>query len=243
VVVKPIEGLSLFALESTTFNAASGGGQTLANGAFPSNPEGKDREVGFKTELFGSRLTSNFSVFENSITGATRAVVRADGSIYLVPIPGDQTKTNGWDMNFGVSPISGLQVLGSYSKYTQHTLLYDLPTSSWSVFADYKLPEDSPLRGLAIGGGAYHYDGRYTGIAYYVYADKTPFELLSGLKECKDTGTPVKVYATYRCNRHLNLRLSIDNLLDEAYAFGGGQVTTATAAMPRTFTFDAVYKF
>lgn len=247
VVVKPITGLSLYALESTTFNAASGGGQVLSDGSFPSNPIGKNREVGLKTELFGGRLTSNFSIFDMTITGNLRlGGIRPDGSIFYEPVPGNSTRTKGYDMNVGIGLIEGLQLLGSYSYYHNKTAAYAHPASSWSVFVDYKFPRNSKLGGLTVGGGSYHADGRYVSLSgTYTYSGITAEEQASGLKKINDTGTPVKVYAAYTYNKHLDLRLSVDNLFNEIYAYGGigGLHTVLDMGLPRTITLNATYKF
>ncbi len=246
VVVKPIKGLSIYALESTTFNAASGGGQVLQDGSFPPNPQGMNRELGFKTALLDGKITTNFALFEMSITGNVKlGGIREDGSIFYVKVPGDSEVSKGWDANVGITIIPGLQVLGSYS-HTDYAFYTKQPQSTWSAFFDYKFPGNSPLKGLSIGGGTSHADGTYTSLSgTYTYSGQTDFEKTTGIKKINDTGTPVKVYAAYAYKKNWNFRLSVDNLFDEKYGYGsiGGLHTVLEAGLPRTVAFDATYRF
>lgn len=245
-VFKPTKDISFYALESTTFNAAAGGGQVLQDGTFPPNPEGKDREIGFKTAMFDGKLTANFAMYDMNITGNVKlGGINPDGSIYYVKVPGNSEESKGYDANIGLSVIPGLQVLGTYT-HTDHAFYTKFPQSTWSIFADYKFPRNSPLAGLSIGGGTSHANGTYVALSgTYTYSGETDLEKSTGLKLIKDTGTPVKVYAAYAYKDYWNFRLSIDNLLDQVYPFGGigGLHTVLDVGLPRTVSFDATYRF
>ena len=44
-------------------------------------------------------------------------------------------------------------------------------------------------------------------------------------------------------NKHLSLRVQVDNVLDEVYAVGINAAYLVDPSLPRNFTFSAKYKF
>ena len=53
----------------------------------------------------------------------------------------------------------------------------------------------------------------------------------------------LNVFASYRFNRHWDVRIDCYNLLDEVYPIGAQGVGLVDAAPPRTFSFQTTYRY
>jgi iron complex outermembrane receptor protein len=240
VVIKPTKDVSIYALESTTFNAV-GGGETLFDGSLPPSPIGKNKEIGFKTALFDGKLNLNFALFDMTLSGITKTGgIRPDGSIYYVTTGFVESK--GCDGNIGLTLVPGWELVGTFY-HTEKSFSNSQPEGSWSVFTNYQFPKGSPLAGLAIGCGTGHFTGQYLPLAgLYTYSKMTPFEIANGIKLI-NTGTPVKLFASYKYNKHWTFRLSCDNAFDEVYVAGAQIASLLDCSPPRSFTFESIYRF
>ena len=239
VVLKPTNEISIYALESTTFTAATGT-QLLQNGSIPPNQSGKNREIGIKTALFGNKVNLNFSAFDMTIAGLLQlGGFDSNGVGYWVA--NAMTQSKGWDANLGLNIVPGWQIVATYF-HTEVSLAYKQPMSTWSAFTNYEFSKKSPLYGFAIGGGVSHLAGQYVPLSGIWKGTLTPTQSSSGFIKLK-IGTPVKLFATYRYNSHWLFRLACDNALDEIYPTSTQIPTAMEPPEPRTFSFETTYKF
>lgn len=235
VVFKPVPGLSLYALQATSFSPAAGSA-VLATGQPAPPQEGKDNEVGFKTSLFGGRLSSDFAYFQMPVNNVLRpGGTNAQGMMVFVPV--GSTHEEGVDGDVAFRVAEGWQLVAHF--YSGHDRdQTDQPVANTfdnqvSLFTRYDFNSGSALRGLAVGGGLARIGGRWVstnGLA------GVPLPANGVLKA--EAGTMVDAFVSYAVTRHLSLRVACDNLLNQAYVYGAQSALQVDPSPPRTWYFS-----
>lgn len=227
----------LYAMESTTF--APTNARDINLNVLPS-AQGKGQEVGFKTAFLDGRVSSTFSVFKLALTNQSFfAGVRPDGISYNAPI--GATTQKGFDFDLAYSPLPGLQFIGTFYNGKVRDQA-DAPVANSysqqvSLVGRYEFQGDA-LKGLSLGAGFARISGRKlaTGGAYVSGVPGLVFVT-------PEPGDLVNLFASYRLNRHILLRVNVDNVLDEAYALGAQNAYFVDPSPPRTFSASVTYKF
>lgn len=245
--------VTAYAAESTTFNPAVG-----VN--FNNNPlppvKGVNDEVGFKTAFADGRYSFSAAVYNMKLTNqailAAFPALNIAGLNYYIPI-GD-TVSKGWDVSLTVVPIPGLQVVGTAYMGTvrdgNNNVITGTVENSWSLFTRYDFDHNdksSPVRGLAIGGGAQKAGGKWFTRSGLILPDGT---VAANVKDSSGNARPFKLrqgvlvnlFAEYEINKNWSVRLDCANALDEVYAVGAQGVGLADPVEPRTFSFSARWK-
>ncbi len=232
--------ISLYALESTTFSPPAGRDQNLN---FLPNVQGKGREAGVKTALWGGRISSTISAFRLELSNqAVFGGNLPNGVSYQLPI--GSTKQEGVDADISVALTEGLQFIltGYKGKVTDQTGTQVSGTyrSSVSVFTRYDFGKQGPLKGLAVGGGFVTVGGRTVaqgGATGLTNAPGNPtfFKV--------DGGHLVNVFGHYEFNKQWSLRLNVNNILDDHYPLGLQGPIAADPSPPRTVSTSVSFRF
>ena len=227
----------LYAMESTTFAPTNTRDVNL--NTLPA-AVGKGQEAGFKTAFLDGRISSTFSVFKLALTNQSFfAGVRPDGISYNAPI--GSTTQKGFDFDLGYSPLPGLQFIGTFYNGKVRDQADQPVANSYSqqvsLVGRYEFQNDS-LKGLSLGAGYARISGRKlsTGAVYVSGVPGLVFVT-------PEPGDLVNLFASYRVNRHLLLRVNVDNLLDESYALGAQNAYFVDPSPPRTASLSATYRF
>jgi iron complex outermembrane recepter protein len=230
--------IALYAMESTTF--APTANRDFNRNLLP-NQAGTGREIGVKTNLMDGRVSSTFSLFDLELSNqSVFAGVRPDGSNYFAPI--GTTIQRGWDFDVAVTPMPGLQFVGTAYDGTVEdqngAVVANTYKRSLSFFGRYEF-QNQRLKGLTVGGGAARISGRTVALAAnYILPAGVPRPTVLYL----DPGTLVNVFANYRIN-DWTFRGSIENVLDEVYPLGAQAAYFVDISPPRTFTFSVSRRF
>jgi iron complex outermembrane receptor protein len=248
IVGKITKDLSVYVSESTTFNPAVGTD-------FNNNPLppvlGKSQEVGFKTSFRDGKYSFSLAAYKMDLTNQTVLAafpaVNVAGLNYYIPI-GD-TVSKGWDASFAVSPVEGLQIVGTAYKGTVHDFngnpIAATVENSWSLWSRYDFDRTGALKGLAFGGGAQKAGGKWFttgGLTLpngQAYPANSSGNRIFKLKQ----DVLVNLFTEYELNKNWTVRVDCANVLDEAYAIGAQGVGLADIVDPRTFSFRASYEF
>ena len=233
IVAHLAKDVSLYGLESTTFTPNVG--TNYYNQLLP-NVQGEGDEIGIKTALWEGRLTSTIAAFRQRLTNQTviGTGLNAAGAGYFVPI--GSTTTHGWDAELALGLLPGWQVIATAFDGTTVNQT-DTPVSStydnsWSLFTRYDFRRDSPLRGLATGGGVSRIGGRWLSTSGETFPAGWAKPSVFKVQE----GTSVSVFVIYRLARHWIARVSASNLLDQRYLAGAQSAGAVDPAPPRTVT-------
>lgn len=204
---------------------------------------GKNDEVGIKTAFWDGRLSSTFSYFDMSLTNqaivAPLTDVNVAGVNYKLPI--GTTTTKGWDASVALTLTPGWQVMatGYIAKVRDRNNqpVDNTYGNSMSLFTRYDFAKNSPLKGLAIGGGLSRVGDYTVTTAGLVFPAGMNQPDLFKMKQ----GTLVKLFASYKWNKHWEFRASIDNLLDEAFGQGQQGPSVIDPSDPRTVSIGITY--
>ena len=158
LVVKPMEGLSVFAQDGSTYIPVN----TLdsSGNKFP-NQEGVNRELGIKTDLFKGRLVVTGSVFNMRLTNVLISVPNPpELGGGLVSVPAGTQRTKGFEFDVAAEPISGLNVILGYSDVdskdeTGHSFRGVSIDPTWSTLVKYRFT-DGTLKGFFVGADWIH---------------------------------------------------------------------------------------
>ncbi|MFO1449923.1 MAG: TonB-dependent receptor [Opitutaceae bacterium] len=240
LVVKPVKGIALYAVEANTSLPPTT--SKLANGGVVPPATGKGKEAGIKFDLFDGKLSSTIAFFNLETTGLTVfGGTLPDGSPYVIPVGKLSQKGFDADLSWQVTPE--IQLVGTIydGKVRDQAGLPvdDSYTQSWSVFSRYDFRKEGSLKGLSFGGGISRVTGRVVssaGLTFPVGVTKPTFINV-------EPGTLVGVFANYNLNKNWTFRVQVDNLLDETYAVGINAAYLVDPSLPRNFTFSTKYKF
>ena len=240
VLWKVVKNFSLYYSHST--NSAP----VIANNA-PLWRDGKQDEVGFKSEFFGQKFSFNGAWFRINQTNVT------------IPNPAHQNDpdapeqlvsdygNHGLEFELMGHLTENLSAIATYSKLKMRDSLgrhvRGVADDVASMMLNYRF-KDGALKGLALNAGV-TYSGRRAGdvpsIAY------TPLNVVGKVSFYLKPQFGTTLGASYRWNKWLYTRLNVDNVLDEKdyISVAGGRVsgtglTTATGLNVRltnTFSF------
>jgi iron complex outermembrane receptor protein len=213
----------------------------FANGGIVPPAKGTGREAGVKLSLWDGKLTSTISWFKLDTDGLTVfGGTTPGGGPYVIPV--GPLVQKGFDGDVALQFNKQWQLVGTFYSGTVKDFngkpIDDSYTGSWSLFSRYSFA-DTALKGLSIGGGVSRITGRVVstaGITYPTGQTKPTFINVA-------PATVVGLFATYDVNKNWNLRLQVDNALDENYAVGINAAYLIDTSLPRNFTFSAKYKF
>jgi outer membrane receptor for ferric coprogen and ferric-rhodotorulic acid len=238
-ILKPIKGLSVYVLDSTIF-AQPNPYDYEANGSLLPNVIGTNKEAGVKADLWQNRINFDYAIFDMNTANLPR-LVGFNSSSRGIWAPEGSTDSKGEDADVNFILLPGWQLHGSWF-HTSNSLAYGFPMTTWSLFSSYQFPADSELKGVTIGGGFDYFEGLYDPLSGLWKGAETAFEQSTGYLKDKP-GFPVKIFASYRYNKHWLFRISCDNLFDDHYAVDAPLPTVVDLSNPRMFAFEANYKF
>jgi len=238
VVFNPIKDVAIYAMESEMFSPQT---RKDINDKLIGNQLGKGREIGVKTEFLEGKISSTISFFnlELSRQAAFGGVRPSDGVSYYAPL--GTTTQKGMDMDLAISPLPGLQFVGSYYNGTVEdqagVKVNNTYDQSISLFARYEI-QGTHLEGLSFGGGYSRVDGREIGSGGVTTGQVGAPKIIKF-----QPGNNVSLFATYRPNRNWLLRANIKNVLDETFAVGAQAAWLVDVNPPRTYSLSATYTF
>ena len=197
--------------------------------------EGKNYEIGLKSEFFGGRLNASAAYFQlkQDNYGEESGGVTPSGGIAYRAIQGVKTKgfelemsgrlTEAWQLHAGFNHKISRQQGDKVSTLT--------PENQFTLYTSYKL--DGSLTGLTLGGGAR-------------WQDKTWGDVRHPSGTLQHT---VKGYwlldamARYQFTKNLSATLNVNNLLDKKYYTIFNWYSTYTWGEPRSVTLTVKYDF
>jgi iron complex outermembrane receptor protein len=229
LIGKPFKGTALFYNWSQTFTPENRidvtTGQTFPNQISTIN------EGGLKVDLFSTRLTGTFTVFD----------ILQDSVVVNVhdPVTGIQTLRplgnrviRGWEADFDSQPIDNIFLkvgVGSIDKAANETGLRPRWVGigiNYKLFGKYSFSQ-GPLRGLSVGGGV-------------VYTNDSA-------GDSTDTFT-LPGYAVWDgllqySRKNWSVQLNVFNLTDEVYAITAVDRTRVYSGEPRNYRVSWRYRF
>lgn len=237
VIFNPIKDVALYAMDSTTFTPVSGSTLDI-NGNLLGNNKGEGKEAGIKLAFLGGRVSSTVSVFQIDLTNVAilAGSVGTPSRGYYESI--GSTKQKGFDFDFAVSPVDGLQFIfgGYFGDVTDQTgaRVANTYKSSENAFVRYDFRAGA-LKGLAIGAGAFYMGDRLIPTVNYV--------LPAG-----QTTLTMKAYTTFNAfvsytTGSWSGRLNVENLTDEIYPLGSQHATCIDPSNPRTVSLSLQFRF
>ncbi len=163
VVVKPVEGVSIYYNHGETF--IPGGGRTLADLIIPSLT-GESDEVGVKFGLFGGRVVSTVAYYDMLLQNRPVIQITDDGDIITTFVPDNTTK--GVDLDIAIQPIDNLSFLFAFQDIESLAKSLGNPQGigqrgvpqggSFKAIAKYSFL-DGPLNGFSAGFNYENIDG------------------------------------------------------------------------------------
>ncbi|SDS49336.1 TonB-dependent receptor [Opitutus sp. GAS368] len=242
------KSITAYVSQSTTFNPAVG--VTYDNSPLPS-VLGKSEEAGLKASFWDGKLSASVAAYKMELTNqailAPFPALNVAGLNYYIPI--GTTNSRGWDASLTLAPLPGLQIVATGYMGTVHDQNGNPITAtvenSWSTFGRYDFSKDSPLKGLAVGGGATKAGGKWFNMGGLVLPNGAALPTNSSgnaLFKLKQD-VLVNLFAGYRLNRHWNFRIDCQNVLDKVYPIGAQGVGLVDAVEPRSFSFQTTYRY
>jgi catecholate siderophore receptor len=239
IVFKPVESGSIYAGYGTSFNPSVDANQGLglaATGATSANlaPEkNRSYELGTKWDLIKKHLAVSAALFRTEKTNARttdaagNTVLAGNQKVDGIELGATGNITEVWTVFAGYAYMDGKVDASGVSAQLDAQLTY-VPKQSFNLWSTYRLPV-----GVTFGAGAQFTDGYFFALpsatATPAVSPKTRYWLYSAM-------------ASYPINKHLTLRLNINNLADEQYIDRGYQ-GHFTPGVGRTFLLNASYSF
>lgn len=225
---------SAYASYSTIFNPQS---SEDVNGKTLDPEEGKNYEIGIKSELFDGRMNTSAAAFQ---TRKDNLAV-ADGD-NLTPngdqayVAADNTKSKGWELEISGQLQPAWQIAAGYTHVITRSndgLRLNtsvVPENQFKLFSSYRLGGN--LSGLTVGGGLTWQSKLYENDNYY-----SPAILAQHQQKSR---TLVSLLARYQFNRNIDLSLHLENAFDKRYRT---RVSQHNIGAPRNLTATLKYRF
>jgi len=239
LVYKPTPYGSFYTGYGTSFNPAADGNAGLVlsttgnNNAALAPEENRGFELGTKWELSQRRLIVSAAVFRTEKTNARttdaagNTVLAGDQQVAGVELDVAGKITDAWSVFGGYVYMDSAVKSSGVAQQVDAELTY-VPRQSANLWTTYRLP-----LGLTLGGGAQFTDGYYFGLptatATPAIVPQTRYWLLSAM-------------AAYEVNKHLSLRLNVNNLADTRY-IERGYAAHFTPGPGRTILFTTTINF
>lgn len=239
----------LYAIESTTINVQT---SRLIDGGITPPQDGKQREVGIKTDFANGKLSLTASLYDIRLTNVgvnPGGVSPITGASYVVLI--GKTKNQGGDIVLSARPLPNWYLTLNYDQHFVHDQndngrLPNTNTGSAGMFTRWDFKQES-LKKWAIGGGANRFFNRFTGGSTIRFADGSApagngtAGSVAAIR-LKD-GTGATLFIDYKATKKLTLKLTVNNLFDEFYAVGAQHAFSIDPSLPRNLMFSAYYRF
>jgi len=250
-VFKIVNGVNLFYGYNENF-ALNGVGTVNGVAGTPLPPkQGKQSEIGLKTEFWNKKITFNISYFDVQQQNNTVPSSPFNPANPNVLIPGVISRGFDGDATFQVN--RNLYLMGSFSlfsaksvlgpaaatfvqPYTNSIITGSIPVdniseTSFSVMGLYRFTE-GPLNKLNLSLGVNSLAKR----AITDNANQVWFGYVPGR-------TLVNVTASYRWNKHISYGLNIDNLLNKKYIYSVRSVNVIVPGTSTNVKFNVDYTF
>jgi iron complex outermembrane receptor protein len=250
-VYKIVKGVNLFYGYNENY-ALNGVGTVNGVAGTPLPPkQGKQSEIGLKTEFLNKRLSVNVSYFDVQQQNNTVPSSPFNPANPNVLIPGVISRGFDGDVSFQVN--RSFYLMGSFSlfkaksvlgpaaasfiqPYTGTIITGSIPVdniseNSWSLIGLYHFT-DGPLKKFNVSLGANYLDKRaITDNANQVWFGYVPGRVL------------VNATASYRWSRHITYSLNIDNLLNKKYIYSVRSVNVIVPGTSTNVKFSVDYTF
>ena len=249
-VLNLTKDIALYGVESTMvvfINSTS----RLENGDFIPPRDGEMREIGLKTNLLDGRLTVTSGLYstyyKNWAVSRTGGIT--PGFTYNVFDLIRDSYIKGWDVSVAARPVSNWQLMLNYARQDPRIQVTNtrLPSSfrgSWGVFTSYQFKAD-PLKKFRVGGGANRIMDRLTGGSQLILPSGVAASAVPGSSaslRLKD-GTMTTGFVEYQLSRRWQLKLNVNNVLDETFVVGAQHAAAIDPSQPRTFSLIATLRF
>jgi iron complex outermembrane receptor protein len=223
LVGKPLQGVSLFAIHSETFQPQGGVNQAgerlkplIAN----------NNEVGLKLDLLRDRIVLTGSHFDMTQQNAPLKIIHLDGSFDFIQIPESYCK--GWETDIALQPVDRLTLLIAYqwldARTTGGLQLKDVPE-----YGTYKgVVRYSLLKNLNVGVTYEHINDTRAGDAPNTFFN--PGYDLTGL------------FANYTW-KNWRVQINVENLTNEWYIVGSSAQQFIRSGPPRAIKLGATHTF
>ncbi|GAA3561443.1 TonB-dependent siderophore receptor [Marinobacter xestospongiae] len=234
LVYEFVPNWSAYASYTTIFNPQSNEDE---DGTTLDPEQGKNYEVGVKTELMNGRLNATAAVFhtlKDNLAVADGDKLTPDGGQAYVAA--SDTKTNGWELEVSGELTPGWQLAGGFT----HVITRDgddnrlntsvVPENQFKLSTSYDFSQT--LQGLTLGGGVIWQSKVWENGSYYSDAQKALYR--------EDSRAVVDLMARYRMHPQLSLALNLENALDKRYRT---QVSQHNIGAPRNLTATVRYSF
>ena len=164
------------------------------------DPEvGKSYEIGIKGEFFGGKLNTSLALFK--IIKENESILDSSVAYDVNNICGGDcynasgtTETKGFDISFSGELAENWNLLGGYTQYQKEG--FDTTVKIFKVASTYFIPSLQTTFGGSIDA-----------------ASKT----VGTNNMTTDDRTLVGLFAKYQVNKHLSVKLNVENLFDETY--------------------------
>ncbi len=249
-VLNLTKNVAVYGVESTMvvfINSTS----RLENGDFIPPRDGQMREIGLKTTLFDNRLTVTSGLYstyyKNWAVSRTGGIT--PGFTYNVFDLVRDSYIKGWDVSVAARPLPTWQLMLNYAKQDPRIQVTNtrLPSSfrgSWGVFSSYQFTTE-PLKKFRIGGGANRIMDRLTGGGQLILPTGQAASAVPGSSasiRLKD-GTMTTGFVEYQINRQWQVKVNVNNILDETFVVGAQHAAAIDPSQPRTFSLIATVRF
>ncbi len=208
-------------------------GPTLGQ-RFP-NRNAATKEYGVKLDLMESRVVTTMSIFDTTEDNVLVQFNDQNGAVTGIPVntyqaPVGSRRTKGWDVDVNYAPAPGWEFMASYAKIDSMLdsgiPAQEQPKSTASAVARYEF-----LKGPAKGASAMW---TYTYWGASIMGSRTNWWLPSG-----NTHTLVLGYRW----KKWDVRLRIENILDELYPLPSTFETAVGITRPRNYRLGLTYTF
>jgi len=109
--------------------------------------------------------------------------------------------------------------------------------NSYGVFTRYDFSRAGPLKGFSIGGGVNRLSGMWASTSGAIASYALP--PLEKIQE----GTELNGFLNFRPDKHWTFRVNCQNILNQAYPLDAATWYIVDPSIPRTWSFEADYKF
>ncbi|MBL9216607.1 MAG: TonB-dependent receptor [Opitutaceae bacterium] len=237
------DSVALYTLSSTTFSPQGNNNTRDYYGNLLPAQQGRGREWGLKTAFADGRLSATVSWFDmelthvpvggaglSPLTGLSYATPDGvqrqrgvDGTLSLHLLPAWQLLVTGFQGRvrdqFGETPN------GTYSRHFSFFTRYDFSAGAWN--------------GLSLGGGASRTGGN---VILVTESYGLPAGSTQRFVEIKPVWNTV-AFASYRFPARWSVRLSVTNVLNQAYLLGSQGLLGGDPSPPRTFQLSTTCTF
>jgi iron complex outermembrane receptor protein len=249
LVLNVTKNLALYAVESTTvvfINSTS----RLENGDFIPPRDGVMREGGIKASLWDHRLTATAGLYstyyKNWAVSRTGGIT--PGYTWNVFDLIRDSYIKGWDASLAMRLVPNWQLMFNVTQQDPRIQATNtrLPASnrgSWGVFTSYQFTAE-PLKKFRVGGGANRFNDRITSASSMVLPTGALASTLypGGQIPLKDA-IMTTAFVEYQLNRRWQLKLNVNNVLDEVMVMGAQHAAGIDPSQPRTFSLIATVRF